>query len=131
MIPGVSKRGEHTIIAGHILRATAIKKPMFTAGFIVHLHAWEDQTLVLGTQPSFGPWTWVMRALGSQSCFGSFFLPFLVSLPMNLALMCPFTLLKRKWLFSYIVEFLGMVGKGMLDKEMLGKGHSQLWWLVT
>jgi hypothetical protein len=38
MIPGVSKRGEHTIIAGHMLRATAIKNPMFTAGFVVHLH---------------------------------------------------------------------------------------------
>jgi hypothetical protein len=27
--------------------------------------------------------------------------------------------LTKKWLFSYIVEFLGM-----LDKGMLGKGHS-------
>jgi hypothetical protein len=55
MISEVSKRGEYTIIAGHILRATAIKNPMFTAGFIVHLHTLEDQALVLGTQPSFGP----------------------------------------------------------------------------
>jgi hypothetical protein len=35
----VSKRCEYTIIVGHMLRATAIKNPIFTAGFIIHLHA--------------------------------------------------------------------------------------------
>src|SRR6185312_17235130 len=38
MIAGVFKRGEHAIIAGHVLRATSIKYPMFSTGFVVHLH---------------------------------------------------------------------------------------------
>jgi hypothetical protein len=39
MIFGVSKCGEHVIIAGHVLRATAIKHLIFSTDFIVHLHA--------------------------------------------------------------------------------------------
>ena len=37
-IAGVFKRGEHAIIAGHVLRATAIKYPIFSTGFVVHLY---------------------------------------------------------------------------------------------
>ena len=37
MISGVFKSGEHVSIAGHVLRATVIKYPMVSNGFVVHL----------------------------------------------------------------------------------------------
>ena len=33
---------KHVIIAGHVLRATATKYPMFSTGFVVHLHTRES-----------------------------------------------------------------------------------------
>jgi hypothetical protein len=83
-------------------------------------------TCIRKSKFSFGPLTRVTRALGTHSCLDSLFFSSFVSLLMNFAFTLSLTLLKRKWLFSNIDEFLGKVGKGRI-----GKRHSLVWCPVT